>query len=111
MKSKNINTKGSKEHLERYVKENFKGNNKVHFLISERGNQRIEIEDILTKEIWQSLEDVTPSEDITNFDDIANALLYALMMQMEEYLNEKESQKQKKQLPKPIGVSVNLYPR
>ncbi len=70
-----------KEELINYVKDCFDGNNEVKFFISERGNQRVEIKDLDTGEIWQTLEEVSPSSD--NYEDISAALIYSLDHQSE----------------------------
>lgn len=67
--------------LEKFIKENFKGNNEVKCFISERGNQRIEIKDLKTGEIWQTLEATSPQEDMDNYGDISDAIISALIEQ------------------------------
>ena len=73
-----------KKDLEKFIKEETIGNNEIKFFISERGNQRIEIIDQDTGEVWQSLEAVSPQEDMTNFDDISQAILSALIQQIHD---------------------------
>lgn len=70
--------------LEEFVKETFEGNNEIKFFISERGNQRIEIQDLGTKEIWQTLEAVEPVEDMDNFDEISSILIFNIIKFMTE---------------------------
>lgn len=85
-KTKVVDFTGAVEDLKQLVKENFAGNNEIRFFISERGNQRIEIEDLDTKEIWQTLEAVNDSdlEDPSNFDDISAAIISALIQQCKD---------------------------
>lgn len=65
-----------------FVKEEFIGNNEVFFLISERGNQRIEIKDLDTGEIWETLECTEPSNIPDDYEDIAAALLSKFVQEM-----------------------------
>lgn len=85
-KTKVVDFTGAVEDLKQLVKENFAGNNEIRFFISERGNRRIEIEDLDTKEIWQTLEAVNDSdlEDPSNFDDISAAIISALIQQCKD---------------------------
>jgi len=73
-----------RKHLEEFIKETFVGNNEIKFFISERGNQRIEIQDLDTKEIWQTLEAVEPIDDMDNFDDISAVLISNIIKFMTE---------------------------
>lgn len=75
---KKQNFKGASKDLEEIIKEEFKGNNKVYFIISERGNQRIEIKDEDTGEVWQSLEAVSKVKDNSDFDEISANLICSL---------------------------------
>ena len=52
----------------------------VHFLISEKGNQRVEIKDTSTGEIVDFIEAGSPSST-SNFDEIATALNHKLSQQ------------------------------
>lgn len=67
--------------LQEFVNEYFIGTNEVKGFISERGNQRIEIKNLEDGEIWQTLEAVSQQEDMSNFDDIADAVMSALIQQ------------------------------
>lgn len=73
---------GASQDLETIIKQEFRGNNKVYFLISERGFQRIEIKDEDNGEIWQTLEAVEPVDDKHNFDEISANLISALHQQL-----------------------------
>lgn len=70
-----------KKELIDFVKEEFSGNNEVKFFISERGNNRIEIIDLDSKEVWQTLEGIEPEED--NFKSISEAMISSLIQQSE----------------------------
>lgn len=72
----------SKELLEEFVKESFEGTNEIKYMISKRGNQRIEITNLENGETWQTLEDVSVSDDPENYDDISGALLSGLIKQL-----------------------------
>ena len=61
--------------------ENIKGKNEVKCFISERGNQRIEIKDLKTNEIWQTLEDTSPSKNPEDFTEISDTIMFALIQQ------------------------------
>jgi hypothetical protein len=92
--------------LENFIKENFLGNNEVKCFISERGNQRIEIKDLDTGEIWQTLEAVKPQDNMDNFEDISNAILSAIIQQIESEDREsedRESDDARKEAWKMIG--------
>lgn len=78
-----IKCKGATDELKEVVKE-FEGNHEIRFTISKRGNQRIEIEDLDKKEIWQTLECGTPpenEEEAKNFDEISVAMINSLAQQ------------------------------
>ena len=68
--------------LEKFIKENFKGNNEVRKFISERGNQRIEIKDLDSGEVWQTLEAISSQENMDDFNDIEDAIISALIQQI-----------------------------
>ena len=61
--------------LKEIIKEEFKGNNEVKFLIAKNGNQRIEIIDLDTNETWQTLQATHKVEDNDNFDEISVAMI------------------------------------
>ena len=69
------------KYLEQFVREEFKGNNEIKKFISERGNQRIEIKDLDTGEIWQTLEGTIPNENLNDFTEISASMLSALIQQ------------------------------
>ncbi len=73
----------AKEELIEFVKECFDSENEVKFFISERGNQRIEIKDLKTGEVWQTLEGVSDKELDDDFEDISGVLISS-MIQMYE---------------------------
>lgn len=68
------------EDLVEMIAEQFGPKNKVKFLISKRGFQRIEISD--GKETWQTLEATEKAGDDTNFDEISIAVMNAIFQQM-----------------------------
>ncbi len=72
----------SKQLLEEFVKDSFKGKNKITYTISERGNQRIEITDLKDGETWQTLEATSPPDNPEDYDEISSALLSGLVQQM-----------------------------
>ena len=69
------------KYLEQFVREEFKGNNEIKKFISERGNQRSEIKDLDTGEIWQTLEGTIPNENLNDFTEISASMLSALIQQ------------------------------
>lgn len=72
---KEISYKGATNDLKQFIKEEFKGNNVIHFLVSENKTQRIEIEDKDTGEIWETLEALHPVNDMSNYDEISAVLI------------------------------------
>lgn len=76
--------KGASKELKKLIKEQFKGNNKVYFLLTEEGNQRIEIKDEDTGEVWQSLQDVMPPKNKEDFDEISANLIMAIFQIQDE---------------------------
>lgn len=73
-------SKGASKELVKIIKEQFGKNNTVKFMISERGNQRIEISD--GKTTWQTLEATSKAEDDNDFDDISVAIMGAIYEQI-----------------------------
>lgn len=73
--------------LDEFIEEFFGlEDNEINRFISERGNQRIEIKDKHTGEIWHTLECVEPIENMDDFTDIEIAIIQGLL----ESLNNEE---------------------
>lgn len=77
------NIKGLKE----FINENFNGDNEVRAFISERGNQRIEIEDKSTNEVWQTLEATNKPDNKDDYSEIIDAIIFSLSEQLENTKN------------------------
>jgi hypothetical protein len=75
--------KGASKDLQEFVK-GFDGDNIVHFLISERGTQRIEIEDKSTGEIWETLEALSLPDNLKDFDEISAMLIGRFLQEIKK---------------------------
>jgi hypothetical protein len=75
--------KGASKDLQEFVKD-FDGDNIVHFLISERGTQRLEIEDKSTGEIWETLESLSLPDDLKDFDEISAMLIGRFLQEIKK---------------------------
>lgn len=78
MENQEPDYRGASKELERLIKEEYEGNNKVYFMLSEEGNQRIEIRDEDTGEAWHSLQDIMPPKNKDDFDEISANLIMAI---------------------------------